>query len=266
MLTTPEQRESFKQDGFLIIRGLFSSEEIAGLKADVARLNTEQLVEEADGRCRSGMVVEDKDTPRLQFDIHKTGTRFDLLARHPRTVGIVQEVMGAPFYLYHSKFAFKAAFTGSVNFWHQDYGYWVNNRHPEPMMASCFVMIDPHTEDNGCMQVLARSHNEGVVAHEPSPRESTGDGQIRIPASEMAKHCRKYTRIKLLGRPGDFVVWHCNTMHASADNISENSRHTAILAYNAVGNYDRSQPLEDNPYGAVRDTPVEQCADNALIV
>jgi ectoine hydroxylase len=266
MLTTAEQRERFNEDGFLIIRDLFSPAEIAALKADMAMLETDRLVAEAGGRNKGGMVVEDDATPRLQFDIHRTRTRFELLARHPRTAGIVQELMGVPLYVYHTKLAFKAAFTGSVQFWHQDYGYWVNAKHPKPLMASCFVMLDPHAEDNGCMQVLAGSHQEGVVYHEPSPRESTGDAQIRIPASAMATYCSRWPRIKLIGRPGDFVAWHCNTMHASAHNISDHSRHAAIIAYNAVGNYDPAQRIpDDSPWGAERDTPVELCPDDALL-
>lgn len=266
MITTPEQRQRFEEDGFLIIRGLFSTAEIAALNADMAALDTERRVNEAGGRNKGGMVVEDGTTPRLQFDIHRTGTRFDLLARHPRMAGIVQEVMGVPMYVYHTKLAFKAAFTGSVQFWHQDYGYWVGVKHPAPAMASCLLMLDPHSEDNGCMQVLAGSHKGGVRPHEPCPRESTGDSQIRLPNAAMAEHCRTYPRVKLIGVPGDFVVWHSNTMHASAHNISEHARHAAIIAYNAVGNYDRSQHIApDSPWGAERDTPVELCADGALL-
>jgi ectoine hydroxylase len=265
MITTPEQRRQFEEDGFLIIRRLFNAEEIAGLRADMPALNTEQLVAEAGGRNKGGMVVEDNNTPRLQFDFHRTETRFSLLARHPRTAGIVQEVIGVPMYIYHSKLAFKAAFTGSVQFWHQDYGYWVGSKHPKPLMASCFVMLEPHTEDNGCMQVLARSHREGVVPHEPCPRESTGDSQIRIPSSAMVEYCKRYQRIKLIGEAGDFVVWHSNTMHASAHNISDRSRHSAIIAYNAVGNYDPEHRTGGrSPWGAECDTPVDLCADNAL--
>ncbi|MBM3261863.1 MAG: phytanoyl-CoA dioxygenase family protein, partial [candidate division Zixibacteria bacterium] len=246
MITTPEQRKRFEEDGFLIIRGLFSSAEIGALKADMPALQTERLVGEAGGRNKGGMVVEDGTTPRLQFDIHRTGTKFDLLARHPRTAGIVQEVMGASMYLYHTKLAFKAAFTGSVQFWHQDYGYWVGVKHPQPAMASCLVMLDAASEDNGCMQVLVGSHKGGVKPHEPCPRESTGDGQIRLPNTAMETYCRMYPRLKLIGVPGDFVVWHSNTMHASAHNVSERSRHAAIIAYNAVGNYDKNQQIPAN--------------------
>lgn len=265
MLTTPEQRLLYDEQGFVMIPSLFSPEEVAVLKAGMAALHTDQRVAEAEGRTKGGMVVEDADTPRLQFDIHRSGTRFDLLARHPRMAGIVQELMAVPMYIYHSKLAFKAAFTGSVQFWHQDYGYWITAKHPQPLMASCLVMLDPHTVDNGCMQVLAGSHKEGVAAHEPCSREATGDAQIRIPGSIMEDYCRQWERVKFIGEPGDFAAWHSNTMHASTHNISENSRHAAIMAYNAVGNYDPEQRIaDDSPWGAECDTPIVLCADDAL--
>jgi ectoine hydroxylase len=265
MITTPEQRQSFEDQGFIMIPGLFSAHEVAALKADMAALQTEQLVAEAEGRNKGGMVVEDADTPRLQFDIHRSDTRFDLLARHPRMAGIMQELMNVPMYIYHSKLAFKAAFTGSVQFWHQDYGYWVTAKHPQPQMGSCLLMLDHHTEDNGCMQVLGGSHKEGVIDHEPCSRESTGDGQIRIPRSAMKGYCKQWNRVKFIGQPGDFAAWHSNTMHASAHNISDHARHAAIMAYNAVGNYDPAQHIaDDSPWGAECDTPIELCADDAL--
>lgn len=266
MLTTAAQRQSFQENGYLIIPDLFSPEEIAALKADMAALNTERLVAEAQGRNKGGMIVEDGTTPRLQFEIHRTNTRFALLSRHPRVAGIMQELMERPLYIYHTKLAFKSAFTGSVQFWHQDYGYWINNGHPHPFMASCFVMLDEHTEDNGCMQVLDGSHLSGVVYHEPSPRESTGDAQIRISAADMAEYCTRYRRVKLIGKPGTFVAWHCNTMHASSHNISENSRHAAIIAFNAVGNCDPQRTVSrSSPYEDESETPVVLCADDSLL-
>jgi ectoine hydroxylase-related dioxygenase (phytanoyl-CoA dioxygenase family) len=62
----------------------------------------------------------------------------------------------------------------------------------------------------------------------------------------MEVYCKQWERVKFIGEPGDFAAWHSNTMHASTHNISENSRHAAIMAYNAVGNYDPEQRIADD--------------------
>lgn len=263
MLTTPEQRQAFQEQGFLVIPDLFRPEEIRAALSDTAGLQTESLVQDAGGRNKGGMVVEDRETPRLQFGVHETRTRMALLCRHPRVAGIMQELMGGPLYIYHSKLAFKAPFTGSVQYWHQDYGYW-QSQHERPDMASCLVMLDEHTEDNACMQVLVGSHKGGVVAHESAPHPATGDNQLRIPAAEMFAHCRCYPRVKLLGRPGTFAAWHSNTIHASSHNISENPRRALIVAFNALDNADRKQ-VGDSPFTAYSERTVELTEDDCLL-
>lgn len=262
MVTTLEQRENFRKEGYLVLPGLFSEREIAAVRADAARLETRERVEASGGRNKGALVVEDGQTARLQFDIHRTDSLFAALCRHPRVAGILQELMGLPLYLYHSKLAFKAPFTGSVQYWHQDFGYW-QSLHDRPDMASCLVMLDPHTEDNACMQVLAGSHREGVLPHETAPNLSTGDNQLRIPAADMPALCRKYERVKLTGGVGTFAAWHSNTLHASGHNVSENGRRALIVAFNAVGNSDPAR-VGDSPFTRHSDRAVELTDDDCL--
>jgi ectoine hydroxylase len=265
MVSTAAQRESFARDGYLVIPGLFSPEEMAALKADMVRLNTGGMVAAANGRDKGAMMVEDANTPRLQFDIHTMGTRFDALSRHPRLAGLMQELMGTGLSILHSKLAFKAAFTGSVQYWHQDYGYWVGDGYARPDMASCLVMLDEHTEDNACLQVLSGSHRDGVVPHEKVTAETTGNVQLRISATDMAAYCRRYARVKFVGMPGTFAAWHSNTMHGSAHNISDKSRNAAIFAFNAVGNpAARKGALAADPTGSQDLRPVVLSADDSL--
>jgi len=263
MTTNNEQRAFFQTRGYLLIPNLFSQAEIEAVLAEEQRLNTQSLVSAAGGRNQGGMVVEDGATPRLQFGVHKTDSLFALLCRHPRLAGLTQAVMGMPLYIYHSKLAFKAPFTGSVQYWHQDYSYW-QKYHAQPTMASCLVMLDEHTEDNACMQVLAGSHQAGLVAHESSPRESTGDNQLRVPAAALPDYCRRYRRIKLIGAPGTIAIWHSNTMHASSHNISENPRRALIVAFNAVGNSDE-KVVKDSPFTAHSTEAVILSADDCLL-
>jgi ectoine hydroxylase len=264
MITTADQRRSFEEDGYLVLPGLFRRREIEAVMSDYERLETERRVVEVEGRNRSGMVVEDRATPRLQFDVHRTGTRFALLCRHPRVAGLMQELLGMPLYLYHSKLAFKAPFTGSVQYWHQDYGYW-RDGHPRPDMGSVLIMLDEHTEDNACLQVLRGSHRLGVVEHELEMRLSTGDGQRRIPAVAMPQYTHHFPRVKLIGSPGTVFAWHSNAIHGSGHNLSENPRRALIVAFNAIGN-NPPTPAAESPFAARAEEPIELCEDDCRLV
>ena len=265
MITTSAQRDSFEHDGFIVIPGLFTAAEIAALKSEMSHLETTSMVAAAAGKDKGAMMVEDARTPRLQFDIHTLGPRFEALSRHPRLAGIMQDLMGTSLGILHSKLAFKAAFTGSVQFWHQDFGYWVGDGYPRPDMASCLVMLDEHTEDNACLQVLAGSHRDGVVTHERLTVESTGNTQLRISAEDMAGYCARYARVKLIGAPGTFAAWHSNTMHASSHNVSEKSRNAAIFAFNAVSNAAKGSLASSAPTGHAEMKPVILSEEKSLL-
>ena len=263
MVTTPDQRKFFRDTGYIVLPDMFNRHEVGVVVNDLKCLDTERLVDDAAGRNKGSMAVEDGETPRLQFAVHKAGSVFDQVCRHPRLAGIMQELMGVPLYIYHSKLAFKAPFVGSVQYWHQDYGYWQVNHH-EPTMGSCLLMLDEHTEDNACMQVLAGSHQGGVVEHCCEPRESTGDNQLAIPGKVMKNHCRRYHRKKIVGSPGTIAAWHSNTMHASSHNISEKPRRALIVAFNAIDNSDMRE-VKDTPFTAHGVQAVELSADDCLL-
>jgi ectoine hydroxylase-related dioxygenase (phytanoyl-CoA dioxygenase family) len=263
MVSTAEQRRFFAENGYLLLPDLFRREEMDAVMADFERLETDRRMAETGGQNKAGMIPEDASTPRLQFDVHRTETRFALLCRHPRVAGLMQELLGLPLYLYHSKLAFKAPFTGSVQYWHQDYGYW-RDGHPRPDMGSVMIMLDEHTVDNACLQVLAGSHRGGVMDHEVEMRQSTGDGQRRIPTAVMPETIRRYRRVRATGSPGTVLAWHCNTMHGSSHNLSENPRRALIVAFNAVGNHFAPDATE-NPFAAREDPAMELCEDDALL-
>jgi ectoine hydroxylase-related dioxygenase (phytanoyl-CoA dioxygenase family) len=131
-------------------------------------------------------------------------------------------------------------------------------------MGSVMIMLDEHTEDNACLQVLAGSHREGVVDHEVEMRQSTGDGQRRIPVAAMAAYAQRYPRVKVTGSPGTVFAWHSNTMHGSSHNLSERPRRGLIVAFNAIGNLFRPAAT-DSPFAAREDQALELCEDDCLL-
>ena len=54
---------------------------------------------------------------------------------------------------------------GSVWSWHQDYGYWYQNGCLFPDMASLFIPLEPWNIENGCLQIISKSHKLGRIDH-----------------------------------------------------------------------------------------------------
>ena len=97
-------------------------------------------------------------------------------------------------------------------------------------MASVMIAVDPATRENGCLQVLKGSHQMGRINHILTGDQAGADLERVAQAGKRLKHV--YCELN----PGDAVFFHCNLLHRSDQNNSDQSRWTLICCYNAARN------------------------------
>jgi len=114
-----EQIQQFESDGYLFFPGLFTPGEIKILIDEVPRLYAQHRPEK---RAREG-----SDAVRTNFAAHMYSYPFAKLARHPRMVEPIVQLVGEELYMHQFKINGKMAFDGDVWQWHQDYGTWKND-------------------------------------------------------------------------------------------------------------------------------------------
>ena len=119
MRLTKAQLEQFDREGYLFFPGQFTPAETRTLTAAVPELYAR----------REAYNVREKgsDAVRTNFAAHLSSAPFARLARHPRMVLPVQDLLGEKLYMHQFKINGKMAFEGDVWQWHQDYGTWKND-------------------------------------------------------------------------------------------------------------------------------------------
>ncbi|HEX9925348.1 MAG TPA: phytanoyl-CoA dioxygenase family protein [Anaerolineae bacterium] len=243
--TTPEHIQQFNDDGFIIMRGLFDTEEMELLikksKADAG------LQEDAYGRLDAG-----GNTIKLALWNDPKDDLYGMVSRCRRIVDSMEAFLGGEVYHYHSKMILKEPHVGGAWEWHQDYGYWYNNGCLFPTMASCMIAVDRATQENGCLQVLKGSHHLGRIEHGVVADQTGADMERVRAAMERLDlvHCEM--------DPGDAVFFHANLLHASAPNKSDNPRWALICCYNTA----RNDPYKDGPHP--RYTPLQKVDDSMI--
>jgi ectoine hydroxylase len=222
------QISTFHRDGYVLVRALFDKEEADILrntaKADAAFKKNAYDLKDGEGGATK-LVLWNK----VGEDIYGT------VARSPRVVDAMEQLLGDEAYHYHSKMSIKEPFTGGAWSWHQDYGYWYMNGCLYPDMASAFIAVDPNTKENGCLQVLKGSHKMGRVEHGKFG-DQTGADPERV---ENAMKIMDLIYVEM--EPGDVLFFHSNTLHRSDQNRSPHPRWSLICCYNTKHN---------NPYKA----------------
>jgi hypothetical protein len=218
-----QEKASFNEDGFIIVRNLFSKEEINHLSEKAH--NDNQMDKSA-----SSMDDGKGNAVRLSLWNHPGEGIYGMFARCRKLVDRVEELLGGEVYHYHSKMVLKDAKVGGAWAWHQDYGYWYQNGLLFPDLVSVMIAVDKATIKNGCLQAIRGSHKMGRVNHILSGDQAGADME-RV--NEVLKVREKvYCEMD----PGDALFFHSNLLHASDQNKSDDSRWTMICCYNLASN------------------------------
>lgn len=217
-----ERLRRFQENGYFLAERLFSAEEMDLLRK-IARAD-HQFEQAGSRRDGQGGSIKLSVHNELGNDI------YSAFVRCRRIVDTMELLLGGEVYHYHHKMILKEPRTGGAWEWHQDYGYWYNNGCLMPLLASCMIAVDRATRENGCLQVIKGSHHLGRIDH-GKIGDQTGADLERVKAAlermELV-HCEL--------EPGSAIFFHCNLLHASAQNKSPDPRWALICCYNAARN------------------------------
>src|SRR5690606_25671615 len=113
---TAQQADQFDRDGFLVLKDLFSEEEVKALMAESAALRGGERNLEED----SVITEPNSDEVRTIFKLPEQSPLFHRLASDRRLAGIVSFLLGDDVYVHQSRLNYKPGFTGKEFYWHSD--------------------------------------------------------------------------------------------------------------------------------------------------
>ena len=261
MHLTKEQNEEFDKEGYLFFPGLFSQKEIQYLSSAVPELY--EIREEYNFREKGS------DAVRTNFAAHLYSAPFAKLARHPRMIQPVEDLLQEKLYMHQFKINGKMAFEGDVWQWHQDYGTWFNDDlMPSARAMNVAIFLDEVTEFNGPLLFIPGSHKKGVIKakHDLTttsyPLWTIDNNLVKQLVDRAGGHKGGIASPK--GPAGSMIVFHSCLVHASSNNLSPFNRTSVYLSLCAVSNHIRR--FKRKEYIAHRDfTPIECLPDDCLI-
>ena len=261
MKLTPEQFAQFDRDGYLFFPGLFTPEETQTLSDAVPDLYSRR--EDYNIREKGG------DAVRTNFAAHMYSEPFAKLARHPRMIQPVEELLGEELYMHQFKINGKMAFEGDVWQWHQDYGTWLNDDlMPTERAMNVAIFLDDVTEYNGPLMLIPGSHKKGVVEakHDLTttsyPLWTVDNNLIRQLVERAGGKDGGIVSPK--GPAGSMILFHSCLVHGSGSNMSPFDRVSVYLSLCAVSNHIRRHKRPE--YIAHRDfTPIDCLPDDCLL-
>jgi len=214
-----DQLDFFRREGFLILRQTISDSEITQLKSELERLAQQHATLP---RIREGFDLEPRqDNQRAVPTFRKIGgitelsEPFDALMRHQRVLDVLHALMGPHIQLWRDVCMMKPARVGREKPWHQDSSYWPW----EPMnLISAMTALDDATPENGCLQVIPRTHTEALQHY---------GKELMVDIDEAMQARTRYVPLQA----GDTLLFHSLLLHASEPNRSDQDRRVCIISY-----------------------------------
>lgn len=206
-------RQSMEQDGFLVKRGFFSQAEI-----DEFLRWTEDLAtaEEAPGKhwvyYEDSLTEPGKKVMQRIENFCPVHEGFNKLARDSALSRFTAELMGGPIKLFKDKINFKMP--GGHGFKaHQDQAAgW--DRYA-PIFVTVLITLDAATVENGCLEMVAGKHKEGLLGAEWNPLNHDDLDYKLLPTA-----------------PGDIALFDSYAPHSSEPNKTDKPRRLLFFTYN----------------------------------
>ncbi|HTL70559.1 MAG TPA: phytanoyl-CoA dioxygenase family protein [Candidatus Eisenbacteria bacterium] len=210
-----EESLAFDRDGFLVVRGVFSAEEIRQVSGWIDQL--------ASAKSPKWLLYEE---PSLTEKGKKLLSRVEQFADHhgplgrfirdERIVRRASELLGEPAVLFKEKVNFKMP--GAAGFRaHQDIQPAGWEAYAD-YFISALIAVDPSTPENGCLELAAGHHKRGWLGGKGKPLDG--------PALEGVDF------VKYPMEPGDAVYFDCFVPHRSGPNLTARPRRNLYLTFN----------------------------------
>lgn len=224
-MLTQEQVDFYHTNGYIVVENVISATDIAELRkiTDDFVDKSREVNEHTDVfDLEPGHTPETPQLRRLKNPV-ALHPIYDRMLRHEYILNSVAQLIGPNIRYDTSKLNMKSAGFGSPVEWHQDLAFAVAVTNDD--MLSVGLAIDDMTQDNGCLLFVPGSHRGPIYDHYQNDVFVGG-----ITDSDF----RPDNAVPIEVKAGGITIHHSRTLHASAPNLSGQSRRLFLLQYCAA--------------------------------
>jgi len=235
MPLTATQIAQFKQDGYLVLRGLAPPDLRERMRA-VTLEHLQRAVPPLEFEAELGYpgAPPSLDAPggqtvrRLQGAFARDEA-FRAWALNPELISDLRQLLGEPVSLalaHHNCIMTKHPDYGTATGWHRDIRYWAFERQD---LISVWLALDRETDANGVLHLIPGSHRMAIARDQLDELDFL---RPDVPANRALFE----QGIALELQPGDVLLFHSGVFHSAGRNGSQRMKASVVFAYHAQSN------------------------------
>ncbi len=246
---TPEQIEQYDTEGYLVIDGLLSDDDMVPVRAAL----TEKVDRIATDLIAAGKLDDPLTEVAFPYRLARlfeglTGDDFleygrswrdriagyHTLMSNPKVLDAVESLIGPEIFanpVYNVRPKVPKIAAGAVP-WHQDKSYWPD-ANSNPVITVWISFVDA-TLENGCLHVYPRTQRHRVMHY--GQEQQSGTGYLTLDPGELDLEDSRVVALPV--RAGSAILFNDRLVHSSTPNDADHVRWSVDLRY---------QPTDQDP-------------------
>ena len=222
---SPKELSDFNRDGFVVVRRMYSPEEIARLSRWIEEVVAwppragKEMKYFEESLLKKGQTILSRIEKFVEY--HEG---LETLVHEDKMERRVGELLGEPAALFKDKINFKLPGGGGFKP-HQDIQPGWDDY--ASYFISVLITVDDSNEQNGCLELSAGHHARGLIGRKWQPLEGKELEGIEFKKYPMA--------------PGDVAFFDCFVPHQSEANLTDTQRRNIYLTYNRLSEGDHRE-------------------------
>ena len=246
MKLTQAELDHFNQEGYLVVRNALTNNDLDPVIEEYAAYvdkrahelyaagKISQLYADAPFNQRLDLICREDNEIYPELDImYLRGKASFAFLRNENLLDVVECLVGPEITcspIQHIRAKLPAGLTPEgadqhVAPWHQDAGVTWAEADPYFILTVWMPFADAN-EQNGCLQIIPRTHGQGLMLHHSKPGVGTTIVDEAMPPGEV---------VTLPMKKGDMLLMHKEIPHRSTPNVSNTVRWSADLRYQKTG-------------------------------
>ncbi|WP_409344296.1 phytanoyl-CoA dioxygenase family protein [Paenibacillus sp. MBLB4367] len=229
-----DQVREYRRQGFLAADNVLGEAEITGaVQALMDNLFAEKSafkIQYTKPRETLSTNQEKELAVRKIYEFVEHSEALRAIAYHPDIVSLVERLMGEKPKLIQDMALLKPPFGGGEKPWHQDMAYG-GLTYGKPVVG-VWIALDEAGVENGCMQVIPRSHMDGGIPHYAVRDWQICDANVPVERNVIVPL-----------KPGGALFFHGQLVHGTAYNFSD-KRRRALQFHYAPATAEKVSPQE----------------------
>ena len=218
----------FNKNGYILFKNLISKKDLKIISNRLKNISKKQ----EDGRGLS----EPGTKKSLIHSIHKDRVLEKTIQKKIWFNEISCNLLKCKtIFTWNAKSNLKNKWTGSVEYYHQDYIYWKGLGFKSSNMLNCMIFVDDHSHYNAGLWVFPGTHKK-MYKHEKFLNINSLQKYFVSPKN-LSKINKKHPATPIEAKAGSCLFFHSKLIHGSSHNISPLDRKILLYDISSLKDY-----------------------------